>query len=62
MQKLRGRSGQHRRAGSLRGRNTRRCDIPVVVCPTDFTIPARELAESTGVELWDGERLSHMMP
>ena len=23
------------------------CDIPVVVCPTDFTIPARELAEST---------------
>ena len=37
------------------------CDTPVVVCPTDFTIPARELAESTGVELWDGERLSHMM-
>lgn len=37
------------------------CDIPVVVCSTDFTIPARELAESTGVELWDGERLSHMM-
>ena len=37
------------------------CDIPVVVCPTDFTIPARELAESTGVELWDGERLSHLM-
>ena len=37
------------------------CDVPVVVCPTDFTIPARELAESTGVELWDGERLSHMM-
>ena len=37
------------------------CDIPVVVCPTDFTIPAQELAESTGVELWDGERLSHMM-
>ena len=37
------------------------CDIPVVVCPTDFTIPARELAESTGVELWDGEKLSHMM-
>ena len=37
------------------------CDIPVVVCPTDFTIPARELAESTGVELWDGEWLSHMM-
>ena len=37
------------------------CDIPVVVCPTDFTIPARELAESTVVELWDGEKLSHMM-
>ena len=37
------------------------CDIPVVVCPTEFTIPARELAEATGVELWDGERLSHMM-
>ncbi len=37
------------------------CDTPVVVCPTDFTIPARELAESTGVELWNGERLSHMM-
>lgn len=37
------------------------CDVPVVVCPTEFTIPARELAESTGVELWDGERLSHMM-
>ena len=26
-----------------------------------FTTSARELAESTGVELWDGERLSHMM-
>ena len=37
------------------------CDIPVVVCPTDFTIPAQELAESTGVELWNGEKLSHMM-
>ncbi len=37
------------------------CDIPVVVCPTEFTASARELAESTGVELWDGERLSHMM-
>ena len=37
------------------------CDIPVVVCPTDFTIPAQELAESTGVELWNEEKLSHMM-
>lgn len=37
------------------------CDIPAVVCPTMFTASARELAESTGVELWDGERLSHMM-
>ena len=38
------------------------CDVPAVVCPTDVHgIPARELAESTGVELWDGERLSHMM-
>jgi len=37
------------------------CDIPVVVCPTDFTIPAQELAESTGVELWNGGKLSHMM-
>ncbi len=36
------------------------CDFPVVVCPTDFTIPAQELAESTGVELWNGEKLSHM--
>ena len=37
------------------------CDVPAVVCPTMFTASARELAESTGVELWDGERLSHMM-
>ena len=37
------------------------CDILVVVGPTDFTIPAQELAESTGVELWNGEKLSHMM-
>ena len=37
------------------------CDVPAVVCPTMFTASARELAESTGVELWDGERLSRMM-
>jgi restriction system protein len=37
------------------------CDIPVVVCPGSFTRGAIELAESTGVELWDGERLSRMM-
>ena len=27
------------------------CDVPAVVCPTMFTASARELAESTGVEL-----------
>ena len=37
------------------------CDVPVVVCPGTFTRGAIELAESTGVELWDGERLSRMM-
>lgn len=37
------------------------CDIPVVVCPGTFTRGAIELAESTGVTLWDGERLSRMM-
>ena len=37
------------------------CDEAAVVCPSGFTIPARELAESTGVQLWGGERLSHMM-
>lgn len=37
------------------------CDVPAVVCPTMFTASARELAESTGVELWDGKRLSRMM-
>ena len=37
------------------------CDIPVVVCPGTFTRGAIELAESTGVELWDGEKLSRMM-
>ena len=37
------------------------CDIAVVVCPGTFTRGAIELAESTGVELWDGEKLSRMM-
>lgn len=37
------------------------CDEAVVVCPGEFTIPAQELAEATGVILWDGEHLSHMM-
>jgi len=37
------------------------CEIPVVICPGTFTRGAIELAESTGVELWDGERLSRMM-
>lgn len=37
------------------------CDIPVVVCPGTFTRGAIELAESTGVTLWDGEQLSRMM-
>ena len=37
------------------------CDVAVVVCPGEFTRAARELAASTCVELWDGERLSRMM-
>jgi len=37
------------------------CDVPVVVCPGTFTRGAKELAESTGVVLWDAQRLSHMM-
>ncbi|MBP3655512.1 MAG: restriction endonuclease [Clostridia bacterium] len=37
------------------------CDVPVVVCPGTFTRGAIELAESTGVELWDGAKLSRMM-
>ena len=37
------------------------CDEAAVVCPSGFTIPARELADSPGVQLWGGERLSHMM-
>ena len=37
------------------------CEIPVVICPGAFTRGAIELAESTGVELWDGEKLERMM-
>lgn len=37
------------------------CDAAAVVCPGEFTRSARELAASTGVLLWDGKRLSHMM-
>ena len=37
------------------------CDEAAVICPGDFTRGARELAASTGVLLWDGRRLSHMM-
>ena len=37
------------------------CDIPVVICPGTFSRGAIELAETTGVTLWDGERLEQMM-
>ena len=37
------------------------CDVAAVICPGTFTRGAKELAESTGVVLWDGRRLSHMM-
>ena len=37
------------------------CDVPVVVCPGTFTRGAIELAQKTGVDLWDAQRLSHMM-
>lgn len=37
------------------------CDIAAVICPGTFTYSARELAKSTGVLLWDGERLERMM-
>ncbi len=37
------------------------CDIPVVVCPGQFTRAARDLAASTGVRLWDERQLTHMM-
>lgn len=37
------------------------CDEAAVICPGEFTRSARELAASTGVLLWDGQKLSHMM-
>lgn len=37
------------------------CDVAAVICPGSYTRAARELAESTGVLLWDGKRLSRMM-
>lgn len=37
------------------------CDLAAVVCPGEFTRAAKELAQSTGVLLWDGRKLSHMM-
>ena len=37
------------------------CDIPVVICPGSFSRGAIELAETTDVELWDGETLTQMM-
>ena len=37
------------------------CDTAVVICPGTFTRGAVELAESTGVKLWDGRKLSRMM-
>ena len=37
------------------------CTMDMQTGQTQVSASARELAESTGVELWDGERLSHMM-
>lgn len=37
------------------------CEEAAVICPGTFTRAAKELAAQTGVRLWDGERLSHMM-
>lgn len=37
------------------------CDEAAVICPGEFTRSAKELAASTGVLLWDGQKLSHMM-
>lgn len=37
------------------------CDAAAVICPGEFTRGAKELAQSTGVLLWDGKKLSHMM-
>ena len=37
------------------------CDEAVVICPGEFTRGAKELAQHTGVLLWDGKKLSRMM-
>ena len=37
------------------------CENAAVICPGTFTRGAKELAASTGVLLWDGRKLSHMM-
>ena len=37
------------------------CDAAAVICPGEFTRGAKELAQSTGVLLWDGKKLSRMM-
>ena len=38
-----------------------RCDKAAVICPGEFTRGAKELAEATGVTLWDGAWLSRAM-
>lgn len=38
-----------------------RCDKAAVICPGKFTRGAKELAEATGVTLWDGVWLSRAM-
>ena len=38
-----------------------RCDRAAVICPWEFTRGAKELAEATGVTLWDGAWLSRAM-
>ncbi|MBR1408573.1 MAG: restriction endonuclease [Clostridia bacterium] len=43
------------------GREYYGCDRAAVICPGEYTGAARELAESTGVELWAGDTLSRMM-
>jgi len=37
------------------------CDKAAVICPGEFTRGAKELAEATGVTLWDGAWLSRAM-
>ena len=37
------------------------CDAAAVICPGEFTRGAKELAQHTGVLLWDGKKLSRMM-